>query len=231
MNCKKFIFSLVVLLANACAFASNYSYNDISSLDYAVYIEDCKTSAAKQITLSINMNNATRVTLWQTDLELPKGITVAKNSKGYYDIKKSSRTTSSHTITSSLLSTGAIRILCSSTQNKNFSGFEGEVATITLDIADDVEPGTYIIAFKNTLIVEGSTESHKVILYQTMIEIADAVSLLGDVNGDGMITIADIVLAVNYCRESKYIASADWDGDGIITSADIDCIAAAITGN
>lgn len=231
MNCKKFIFSLVVLLASACAFASNYSYNDISTLDYAVYIDNCKTSAAKQITLSINMKNATRVTLWQTDLVLPKGITVEKNSRGNYDIKKSSRATSSHTITSSLLSTGAIRILCSSAQNKNFSGLEGEVATITLDIADDVEPGTYIIAFKNTLLVEGSTESHKIMLYQTMIEIADAESFPGDVNGDGKVTIADVVLAVNCCREGKYIASADWDGDGIITSADIDNIAAAITGN
>ena len=49
-------------------------------------------------------------------------------------------------------------------------------------------------------------------------------SILGDVNGDGEVSIADVNLAVNYVLSNVYNARGDVNGDGEMTVADINII-------
>lgn len=56
--------------------------------------------------------------------------------------------------------------------------------------------------------------------------------LAGDVNGDGILTIADVVLA-NKCllgeiTSSTFVTRSDWNGDGKVTRDDVDNIANAV---
>lgn len=52
--------------------------------------------------------------------------------------------------------------------------------------------------------------------------------LLGDVNGDGSINIADIVMVIDFILERIYNPYADMNGDGILTISDINAIIAIV---
>ena len=54
---------------------------------------------------------------------------------------------------------GAIRIMCSSTKNYTFSGNDGEVATITLNVSDEMEEGEYPLILKNIVISDANSKS------------------------------------------------------------------------
>lgn len=222
---KHLLLTLIFFLVSIFPFASPTTSAEVPPQAYLLYINDCIATASKQVTLSLCMNNATNVTLWQTDLLLPEGISIAKASNGALDIKKSPRATTSHTITTNTLNNGAIRIMCSSAQNKNFAGNEGEVATITLNIAEDIAPGSHIITLRNSLIVETSLANHKISIQQSRVLISDGTYTLGDVNADGIITTADISALSNYLlgRTTSTFApeAADVNQDGKISMADL----------
>lgn len=222
---KNLFLTFILFLTSIFSSASTSASTEVPPQDYLLYINDCIATAGKQVTLSLCMNNATNATLWQTDLLLPEGITIAKASNGTLDIKKSARATTSHTITANILNNGAIRIMCSSAQNKNFTGNEGEVATITLNIADDIPTGNHTITLRNSLIVETSLASHKISIQQSRVLISDGTYTLGDVNADGIITTADIsVLSSHLLGRTPSIfvpEAADVNQDGKISMADL----------
>ena len=57
--------------------------------------------------------------------------------------------------------------------------------------------------------------------------------MLGDVDGDGEVTTADITAIYNFLlnEDDTYIATSDVNGDGFITAADITVIYNILLGN
>lgn len=222
---KHLFLTLIFFLTSIFSFASPTISTEVPPQDYLLYFNDCIATAGKQVTLSLCMNNATNATLWQTDLLLPEGITIAKASNGTLDIKKSPRATTSHTITANILNNGAIRIMCSSSQNKNFTGNDGEVATITLNIAEDIAPGNHIITLRNSLIVETSLASHKIGICQTNVEVVEPTYILGDVDGDGLVTLDDAnAISEHLLGRTPLVfinKAADTNKDGCVSTADL----------
>ena len=170
---------------------------DISTLDYAIYSTDVKARKSRQCELKVNMKNANAITLWQTDLTLPEGFSIATDSWGDPAMGVSgSRTTSTrHNISSNQLQDNTYRLLCASSSNYTFLDKNGEVATIVLDVADNVVDGEYPVVYKNNLLVEANEKGH---------ETEDIVSRIivknykqGDVDGSGKVNVADISIEVD----------------------------------
>ena len=55
-------------------------------------------------------------------------------------------------------------------------------------------------------------------------------NLLGDVNGDGIVNVIDIVLIVNYILDDLYIIEADLNEDGTVNILDIVILTTIILG-
>lgn len=225
---KKTLFSIfMMLLANLSVFANGITSADLPSVSYLVYINDAMVTAGSQVTLSINMKNASYVTLWQTDIFLPEGISPATDASGNVVAKLSTvrTTTAKHTLETNILSNGAVRLFSASQTLKNFSGFEGEVATITLNIDKDLQPGTYAITFKNTLIAEKDQTNYKPEPYQACITVTSPAAMKGDVNNDGSISTLDLVSLISYLNGSTLPdfneSAADLDSNGIINRDDV----------
>ena len=114
--------------------------------------------------------------------------------------------------------------------NSAASSGAGNLFSLTLRTDAEAEAGTYPITVRyspaNTVTaedVEASASSIRVVLGGTN-------GLLGDVNGDGMITTVDVIRIAKYLIDdlqmtsSEYkvfLANADVNGDGDITSADV----------
>ena len=210
-------------LSATCAVTVAANLNDF---DNYLSLNDIEAFHGDTIVIPVAMTNAESIIAFQTDIFLPEGLEIIQED-GEYLIDPSSRMTRSHSIMSNEVSSGAVRVLCYSSNYKPFTGNSGDdLFYITVKVADDAE-GDYIIQLKNTLL----TNSFFVDLAAP--DVAANVNvkayLLGDANNSGTVTITDVVVTAQYVLEMNpnpfIYEAADVNFDNFITVADVSRIA------
>ena len=111
----------------------------------------------------------------------------------------------------------------------------GEERTINISSRIDFEPGRYLIMVEAK---HGSTEGtvgNYVNCYKLIDVVTEppVVAILGDVNGDGVVTSADVTALYNFMlnNDATAIVNGDQNGDGNITSSDVTAVYNIILGN
>lgn len=196
--------------------------------DNTLSIEDVRVRAGEQVALSINMNNVNAITNFQFDLVLPEGITISQDEDGYEDIYLSTKRTTArkHTIENKVQSDGSMRVLCYSGSNAVFSGTEGEVLTITLNVSETLAEGDYTIQMNNLILTEYTNAQA---IKHTAPSVESTISVFvytpGDVNGDESIDVTDISGVVSFilntASDGLIKKAADVNEDGSVDVTDI----------
>lgn len=192
---------------------------------YSFFMPDMNITSANTITIPVSMNNTSGVTAFQTDLYLPAGFEVAQDN-GAYMVTLGERKAAGHEIMADIMPNGAIRVLCYSMSLELFSGNAGELFYITINIPEDAD-GTYEIRLKNTLLTNSADK--EIAVDDTACELSINPIIQGDANGNGSITVTDIVVTAMFILNQNpspfdYMA-ADMNGDGNVTVTDIVIIA------
>lgn len=205
---------------------------DITQYDDVLYIENAEGVSGNQLTVSLMMNNVIEASGFQCDLYLPEGVTVAMDEDGFYQIALSTaRTTTTKTnmFDAALQGDGSIRILCSSSKNYAFSGNEGEVATIVLNLDDDMEEGDYPIILKNIEIANKNNPTGPATVNYVKSTLTVLSYLLGDANGSRSVTVSDLTITASEILggspEGFIFKAADVTLDNKITVSDLTGIA------
>lgn len=206
---------------------------NICSFDNILYIENTEANDGQQITLSLKMNNIVATTGFQCDICMPEGVEIAKDDDGFYKISlATSRTTTQKTnyFDTALQLDGSIRVMCSSTKNYTFSGNEGEVATIVVNIDDDLKEGNYPLVLKNIIISDASSQTYEIERVQTSLYISNVP--LGDANNDGKVNVGDFTAIASYIMgtpPATFVEKvADVNGDSKINVGDLTAVATII---
>ncbi len=135
----------------------NQPDTDVSTIDNVIYISPFTVSAGTQTTLSIKMKNKAAIRGFQFDLYLPEGMTAVKSSKGRIQgVLSAGRLPDEdeHDLTFSEQADGAIRFLCSSQYDETFTGTEGEIATLQVNVAAGMADGDYALLLKEVKLTE-----------------------------------------------------------------------------
>ena len=153
---KKYMIS-ILMLCLGYAGMSKAANTDISTLSNIIYVEPFSVAKGTQVQMSLKMKNTVAIRGFQFDLFLPEGVTAAKSGKG----KILASLTASrlpdedeHTLTVSEQTDGSIRFLCGSLYDETFTGTDGEVATLTIDVAAGMSDGDYPVYLKNMKLTE-----------------------------------------------------------------------------
>ena len=143
------LFSMLLLLGLSNAVMAEDT--DISALDNAIYIENFEAGIGKQVTISIKMKNSGQIRGYQCDLYLPEGMSFAKDGSNnpIARISGGRTTTEYHALTKSIQDDGCLRLLCNASEVHYFSGNDGEVAQVTVDVSESMAAGNYTISLKN----------------------------------------------------------------------------------
>ena len=176
----------------------NLPDTDISQLENTIYIGNVSAEKGKDMTLSVKMKNSVVAEGFQFDLELPEGVTVAKDADGFAEAYLSTERTSSrktNTFDADFEANGALRVMAGSTNGSTISGNDGEVATIKLNVASSVAEGSYPIVLRNISISDSNAKSYDVELVKSTLTVT---GVLGDVDGDGYVTKADVTALTDY---------------------------------
>lgn len=147
----------ILMLCLGYAGMTKAANTDISTLDNIIYVEPFNATAGAQVQMSIKMKNSAAIRGFQFDLFLPEGVTAAKSAKG----KIIASLTESrlpdedeHSLTLSEQSDGSIRFLCGSMADETFTGTDGEIATLTINIDGGMSNGNYPVFLKNIKLTE-----------------------------------------------------------------------------
>ena len=193
---------------------------DISQLDNAIYIEDLSIpQSVTQTTIPVKLKNSRLIGAYSFDLALPEGMEIANGG-----VSLSNRHGSNYSVSANKREGQdyyAIGVI-SMDPHSQLTGNDGDILYITLSIPENTAQGTYSIIISN---VSGSDpEGVAIELPNTTSIITIDDFLLGDVNGDGKVNIADAVCIVNWIvgkPNAMFIEKAvDINHDGKKTIAD-----------
>lgn len=199
---------------------------DISSMNNVIYLNKVEANADGQINLSIRMKNTVAIRGFQFDIYLPEGVTVVKSAKGKIIGSLSDGRLpedDEHSLTLSEQSDGAIRFLCGSLYDETFTGNDGEIATLTVKIAENMSDGDYPIILRNMKLTETDINNY----YQTDY-VKSTLTIksytLGDINSDQKIDVSDYIGIANHILgntpEGFVLKAADVNVDGNIDVSD-----------
>ena len=212
---------------------------DLSSKDNVIYVKPLAALAGSQATISVKMKNTAEIRSFQFDLQLPDGVTVVKSAKGKIQGSLSASRLpeeDEHTLSFSEHEGNVIRFLCGSLSDETFTGNDGEIATLLVDVAANVEAEDHTVYLRNMKLSESDISK----FYQTeelgtTLAVAPEGSARGDANGDKSVSVTDIAVVVNQILQIAntggfLMYGADANGDGDITVTDIGVIVDKILG-
>lgn len=202
---------------------------DISSMDNVIYINKIGAFVGQQITLSLRMKNTAAIRGFQFDLYLPDGVTAVKNSKGRIQATLNDERLpedDEHTLIASEQADGGIRMLCGSQYDETFTGTDGEILNLTVQIAEDMANGGYPIILRNMKLTETNISNFYEVPY---LESTLILSSCGDINSDGKVDVSDYIGVANHIMGNTPVGfapmAADVDGNGTIDVKDYTGIA------
>jgi len=191
-----------------------YSSNELS-------IPDTISFHGNTIVIPVSMQNESTITAFQTDVYLPDGFELV-NINGEYQVSLSDRKGRDHVIMVNDAPDGALRVLSYSPTLKAFKNNEGELFYITVKIPEGVS-GTFPIWLRNTILT--STDEEELYAIDALSNLKVYNYKLGDVNNDGIVTIADVVATaryiLNYNPEPFMFEAADINEDSKISITDV----------
>lgn len=190
--------------------------------DNTLSIENIRGNKNAQVTLPIALKNKHAITGLQIDLYLPDGVSVATKSNGKMMISTTNRMTGDYTITGNQMD-GFVRILGYSGGSDAFTGNDGDILNVTLDIGNSVADGNYTIRLKDIVLSDvNNTEYHPADVGAI---ITVTTYTLGDVDNSSAVNINDVVCIINFILNKAngvFIEdAADVDGNGTININDV----------
>lgn len=175
---KNIIFSAIIPKGEANPFdtsvgvdGTEFAINTTESKAYSVYAENATAHKGSKFTLPILMDNEESISDVQFDIELPQGLSIPYeivNNNPVYMVTKGSRANTTHTIyCDRLRDMNHYRVIISSITNATFNDTDKSlpIANITLEVANDVNPGNYNITLSNVVLSHYNSASGAVSKY------------------------------------------------------------------
>ena len=188
-------------------------------------VPDVNVSKGKTVVVPVLMTNEADIIGFQTDIYLPEGFEFVKDGNDYV-VDPSDRMARDHTIMCNISDDGALRVLCFSPSNKVISGNEGELFYVTIKSPADTV-GDFSLSFKNTILT--TSDAEELLSPNAYTNINVIPYLPGDANGNGEISVIDIVTAAQYIifqnPDPFLFEAADLNNDEQITVTDLALIA------
>ena len=199
--------------------------DEIGDYDNYLSMGDTIVFHGKTVVIPVTMTNASNIISFQTDLTLPEGLELVQEDDEYL-IEPSSRVTNRHSMMSSALDNGNIRVICYSQNYKALTGHSGELFYLTVNVADEAQ-GPYNIKMSNSLLTTDSFV--EIAAPDVTANVFVSGSMPGDANDNGSVTVNDVVVTSLYILD-RYdgpfnFEAADLNVDGFITVTDVSRIA------
>lgn len=204
---------------------TNAADTNINAYDNIIYAVSMDVTPGQQADLSICLKNTAEISSVQFDLVLPNGVTIpySEEDEDYMINLGTERSTlKRHSLTCDVQEDGSMRFVCTSLKNYTFSGNDGEIINVTIDIDPNMADGEYPILLNNMEMATADMMQYNVAQCKSTLTVLSFT--LGDVNGDHSVSVVDVNGVVNFIlgtnTEGLIRQAADVNGDDIVSVVD-----------
>lgn len=195
---------------------------DLSTLDNAIYVEQTEGRIGGTMDIPVKIKSINPFRGFAFTMELPEGSTI--NSWALSSGRLPSGATTSDKVATQKIDGNKIAVSCALNYGKEaFTGNDGEVATVNVTFAEDMEVGEYPIYLTACDISDAGGTDKKLSDIKATLVLEDYVE--GDANGDGVVLIGDVIAILNYIvgvtSNNFNEKAADVNGDGEILIGDV----------
>ena len=187
------------MIAALLAMAGNALGDDFTVADFTINPGETKT-------ISIELNNTENSYIaFEFYMTLPKGITIPEDEDGYLMAELNSTRINRHVLEVSQMDDGSYHFLCYSNRNTSLKGTSGEIISLSVAAAENATTGIQDGHILNQKLSD--PDENKVTFDDYTFHVTVGGSggqglcphgcQLGDVNQDGKINVADVMLLVN----------------------------------
>ena len=195
----------------------------ISALDNAIYLERTDGLIGSTMDLSVKMKNNFDVQGFQFTMELPEGTTI--NSWRLNTQRLPEGATLSNKISYETIHGNKISVFCVLNYgDATFTGNDGEIATVNVTFANDMEADTYPIFVTDCDLadIQGTN------MLLSKVKSTLVLYVKGDANGDNQVRIGDATAVLNYIvgnvSDNFNVKAADVNGDGDVRIGDVTAV-------
>ena len=177
--------------------------------------------------LNVLLSDEETIMGFQFDLELPAGVTVAEDANNKLMAQLTGNAVNTHSISSSKISDGLYRFVVTPQGSRAISNASGDGMTITIDVADEVATGTYQMTIKDIemTVRKAGNVYEDIHPKNSTATLTVTEAVMGDVNGDGRVSVTDVISMNSYILEeepAQFIRKvADLNNDGKVTITDM----------
>ena len=195
---------------------------DISALDNVIYVEQTEGCIGGTMDIPVKVKNSYDFRGFQFTMELPEGSTI--NSWKLSTNRLPEGAALSDMFSPVKIDGNKINVACSLNYGvATFTGNDGEIGTVNVTFANDMEVGEYPIYLTACDISDASGTDKKLADIKATLVLDDYV--VGDANGDGEVLIGDVIAILNYIvgvtSNNFNEKAADANGDGEILIGDV----------
>lgn len=184
--------------------------------------------------LPVAMVNNASISAIQFDLGLCDGIGLATDDNGYLIDLLESRGSASHVVYAREIGQNVIRVVVTSPQSESFTGNEGDLLSLHLNISEDmVVDAEYDITLSNVVLADADALTYyapEAVMHMLVTSYAK-----GDANGDKTVNVGDYVTVANYILklnpEPFIFSAADVDENQTIDVGDLVGVANIVLGD
>lgn len=198
--------------------STSVQHDNVLSLPSVVMVE-----SGISYDLPVTMNNVAGISALQCDLVLPEGIELAQEDGQYQVEMNGDRLSSSHVLSIRQLPSGDLRVLITSLMAEPFSGNDGQLFVLHLNVAPDVQEGIYSLQINNIVMADVNALTYHAPDVAASFVVKNTIK--GDANGDGLVNVGDYVTTANYIMELNpdpfMFKGADVDESGTIDVGDL----------
>ncbi|MBO4800791.1 MAG: Ig-like domain-containing protein [Bacteroidaceae bacterium] len=202
----------------------------VKVLGNVMFCEDLGAVTGATIMLPVQLTNADAIQGFEFELALPEGVSVEADGSGKLMATMTDRVSTSG-LDGARLDNGNYKFVFTSTNR--IMGSEGAIMNVPLVVAENAELGSHPIVVKNVELVKYGT-SAQIHHSDRKATLTIKEMTMGDVNGDGNISVADAIAIINYVLGRTPVSfisrAADVNGDNSISLADAVAVVDIILG-
>ena len=167
----------------------------------------------QHFTVELGLANTDAFISFQADLVLPEGVTLQENS-----LQTTARL-SGLTVEASKVSSNRVRVVGYSNTNTKITAGSGKMLSLVLVTREDVELNSAALTLRNLLFTKANYE--EIILMGSTVDLVTGETVEGDLNGDGILTTADVSLLVEKVMAGATGTKYDINKDGRVSVSDV----------
>lgn len=138
------------------------SINGMAQVSDKVYVDNFDINPGDKVAISVNMSNPeTNYCVFQFDLYLPEGITIALNKKGKLDAKLNEDRIEDHSLTSQEIADGVYRFVCISLTNSDFYENSGAILNMNIEASNTLNAVTMTGSIENIVLTTSDAKETK----------------------------------------------------------------------